>query len=467
MDFKFPDVGEGIAEGVIVKWHVKPGDHVKQDDVLCEVETDKAIVEIPSPESAVVGQIYHQEGETVEVGEVLVSYEKESGGVSDDKKAEANMDKSAKEQETSDEEQGNEGKKPVEESSLSEPPKVEENQPEPPKTEEKQPEPQKAQEKDDESSEAEQSEAKEDQGGVVGAIIDADKVKSGNTGPLFDALKHPGEATSDKTPYVADTTSQLTSNTATSKPEDKTPSTAANYGEVEEQDLSAVRKTVMKHLQKTQDEMIPVSQTHYIDVTNLGLYRKKVNAEYADDGYHFTFLPFICMGLIEAIRTYPQFNAEWDKQKEKLLIKKYINIGIAVDSEHGLFVPVVKNAHEMNIKQIALSISNLVNDVKDRSIKRDNLMGAGVTITNYGSVGTVTATPIINYPNTCILGLGAIQKVVELQGDKPVQKLKLPVTLTYDHRFIDGADTARFLNKLTSELEDPLRFNHGLIDASA
>lgn len=436
MDFKFPDVGEGIHEGVIVKWHVQPGDHVKTDDVLCEVETDKAIVEIPSPESAVIGKIYHQEGETVEVGEVLVSYEHEGN----------------KEQE----------KAPVEESSLSSSDEKTEGN-------EKKGTGNKKQEKkpvEDLSSEASaKEEAKEDQGGVVGAIIDADKVKSRNQGPLFDNLKHPAEAKPNKETYVPAEGGSVPA-ARTQKAADTTPSNAAEYGEIEEHELSGIRKATMKHLQKTQDEMIPVSQTHYIDVTHLGKYRKKVNAEYADDGYHFTFLPFICMGLMESIQTYPQFNAEWDKSKEKLLHKKYINIGIAVDSEHGLFVPVVKNAHEMNIKQVALEISNLVNDVKDRSIKRDKLTGASISITNYGSVGTVTATPIINYPNTCILGLGAIQKIVELEGDTPVQRLKLPVTLTYDHRFIDGADTARFLNKLTSELEDPLRFNHGLIDSA-
>jgi len=429
MDFKFPDVGEGIHEAVLVQWHVKNGDTIKKDDVLCEVETDKAIVEIPSPENGIIDKIYHKEGETVHVGDVLVSYK------SSEKKEEIK-------------------------------------------------------EKKEEKPELKTEEVK-DQGGVVGKIVDADSSKNDLSGPLFDAMKE--KSTLKKSPEkqlkilpalrkkAVEIGVDINTVTASgvngeiveedilkasgeSKSNYDMSDTTDRFGEIEYEKLSSVRKTISRHLRKTFDLMIPVSQTHYCDLTLLASYRKKANTALEKDGYHFTFMPFICMALVDAIKEFPRFNAEYHEESESLILKKYVNLGFAVDTDKGLFVPVIHNSETKDIKTITRRINDLVKQTKDRSIPREDLMGASVTITNYGSLGTVIANPVIYYPNTCVLGIGAIQKTVKLVNGKVEERLILPLTLSYDHRFNDGADTARFLTHICKNLEEPLQFNHGLVE---
>lgn len=414
MDFRFPDVGEGIHEGVIVKWHVKAGDTVKRDQVLCEIETDKAIVEIPSPESGVIGKLYHKEGEEVKVGEVLVSYE----GSGEEK---------------------------------------------------------------DEGKDKDKNEVK-DQGGVVGSIVDADTVKVDTHGPLFDALNKKTNSTTPATaiPQVLPAIRKLAEELGVDL-KDVKPSSADgkiskedvvaaakgtgaaggsgsdSFGEVEYQKLSPVRKTIARHLKKTADEMISVTQMHYCDVTELAIYRKEMNLKYEKEGFHFTFLPFIFMALISAVKNFPEFNAEYNSGLEELVMKKYINLGFAVDTDAGLFVPVIRGAEKKDIKTISKELETLANQVKDRSIAREDLAGASIAVTNYGSVGTVIATPVIYYPNTCIIGVGAIQKTPKLVDGTLVERMILPLAITYDHRFIDGAGAAKFLNAIVGDLENKER----------
>lgn len=431
MDFKFPDVGEGIHEGVIVKWHVKPGDHVKRDAILCEVETDKAVVEIPSPESAEIEAIFHKEGETVKVGEVLVSYKMENGADTKSK-----------------------------------------------------------------SEDKGKSEEKKDQGGVVGTIVDADSDKTKYAGPLFDALKGKDAKSStakeeentnskNQIPKILPSIRKLAKGLKVDI--DKVEATGKNntitendvkkaaqvgelaaatsekkklvkqkydfFGPIEYYKLEPVRQAIVRHLRKTWDEMIPVSQTHYCDVTDLNTYRKEKNTKLEKEGIHLTYLPFIFMALMEAVKEFPRLNAEWSQEFGELIIKKYVNLGFAVDTKQGLFVPTIRRADEKDIKTIAKEMAELVTKVKDRTIDRMDLQGATITVTNYGSIGTVIANPIIYYPNTCILGVGAIQKTPKLIDGKLEERLMMPLTLTYDHRFNDGADAARFLNKVIEYLE--------------
>lgn len=390
MDFKFPDVGEGIHEGVIVKWVVKVGDAIKRDDVLCEVETDKAVVEIPSPQDGVIDKLYHQEGETVHVGETLVSFQ------SDD----------------------NASSVPTEAKS--------ENNNEP-----------------------------EDQGGVVGAIEDADKSKKTYAGPLFDSLKK-NETIENEAGALPSLHSLVGQNLNRTRPIDKNDISLAKtknvkeessneYGDLSYEKLSNLRKTIISHLQKAKDDTIPVTQTHFIEITAASELRAEFNELLKERGAKLSYLPFIIFALVQAVKKYPRFNAAWNG--DSLVLKKYVNVGIAVDTEDGLMVPVIKDAHKKKLLEIAEEIALYAEHARNRNIRPVDLKGQSITITNYGSLGSVFGTPIINMPDTCILGVGAIQKNLVMNKGKIEEKLLLPLSLTYDHRFNDGADAARFLNE--------------------
>lgn len=413
MDFKFPDVGEGIHEGIIVSWHVKPGDTIKRDGVLCEIETDKAIVEIPSPQDGVIEKIYHQEGEEVKVGEVLVSFEGEGGS------------------------------------------------------------------KPETDTTSDTDTEKKDQGGVVGSIVDADNVRTSKEGPLFDALKRKSppkeivEVEPKILPAIRKLAAELNVDLSNVIPsgidgritKDDVEKAAGKSGDVdaktfegpvEHEKLSPVRKTIARHLRKTFDEMIPVTQIHYCDVTELAKFRKDLNEKQSEIRY--TFLPFIFMALIEVVKEFPVFNAELSDTSDDLVLKKFVNLGFAVDSEAGLFVPVIRNAQEKDVKTIAQEIVKLAEQVKDRSISHNDLTGASITVSNYGSLGTAIATPVIYHPNTCILGIGAYQKTPKLVDGNLEERFMLPLAITYDHRVIDGADAARFLNVMCERLESKEKF---------
>ncbi|PIQ77807.1 branched-chain alpha-keto acid dehydrogenase subunit E2 [Candidatus Peregrinibacteria bacterium CG11_big_fil_rev_8_21_14_0_20_41_10] len=394
MDFKFPDVGEGIHEGTIVKWHVKEGDTVAHDDVLCEVETDKAIVEIPSPQAGVIGKLYHKEGEVVQVGEILATYGEGVGSASDVKK--------------------------------------------------------------------------ESGAGAVGSIQDADDLGE-NKGPLFDNLQRAsGPVISMNTemkvlPAIRKLAQEHGVDLATvigtgdngriTKEDIEKAAGKEAVGEVTYEELTPMRKAISAHLEKTKAKVVPVSQMHFINVTNLAARRKLENDVLAAENIKLSYLPFIIQAVCKAVKAYPRFNAAWDEQKNALALKQYVNMAIAVDTEDGLIVPVIKNAQNLNLKELAQAITHIAEMARDRSAKPDDLKGSSITITNYGSLGSVFATPIINYPDTCIVGVGAFQKVVQMQDGQPVERLQLPLTVTFDHRYNDGADCARFINVMAAELE--------------
>lgn len=378
MDFKFPDVGEGIQEGVLVKWLVKVGEKVERDAVLCEVETDKAVVEIPSPESGVVAEIYHREGETVKVGEVLVKFTLSSG-----------------------------------------------------------------------------EEIVEDQGGVVGAIEDADKSKKVYEGPLFAALNNRSfvgnQARDTKVTEAPSILPSLTSpslnkNASLQKPE-------LTEGKVDYEPLTQTRKAIVAHLEKSAS-VYSVTQTHFLAVDNLVAYRRDLNERLDSKGLKLSYLPFIILALAETVKNFPRFNAQWSQEHSSLLLKRYFNLGLAVDTPDGLIVPVMRAAGDKSLTVLAQEIADCARLARERKIPAADLRGQSITISNYGALGTVIATPLINHPDTCIVGVGALREIPTVKNGKVAIGWELPLSLTYDHRFNDGADAARFLNAIDEFLLD-------------
>lgn len=404
MDFNFPDVGEGIHEGTIVKWHVKVGDSVKRDQVLCDVETDKAIVEIPSPNEGVIDELFHKEGDVVHVGEVLVRYH----------------------------------------------------------TEEK-------------TQTAPKNEAKSGGAGAVGAIKDAEDLGE-NKGPLFDQLanrqKDLGQTAAAATQVLPSLRKlatdlgvdllgltgtgdggRITENDIRSAAVgSNSASSSENTDDVTIEELTVLRKATAKHLQKGLGKIIPVTSTHLVDITDLATYRKSLNEKLAASGVKLSFLPFIFKALFNSLKEFPRFNAQWEESKEVLQLYKHVNLGVAVDAPDGLFVPVIKRAELLNLQELAKEILRVAEGVKAKTLPPAELSGSSITVTNYGTVGTYLSTPVINYPNTAILGIGALQSTVKIIDGQVVERQILPLSVTFDHRFIDGADCARFLNLIAESL---------------
>ncbi len=399
-DFKFPDVGEGITEGEVVKWLVKEGDVVKEDQPLLEVETDKAIVEIPSPWSGKVMKIHAGEGEIVKVGQTLVSIGEEG-----EEEAKAAAEPAEPERRPS---YGIVGELEVAEEEAEEmpPPRVLAT----PKV---------------------RKLAKE-----LG--VDLSMVKgTGKGGRITEEdVRRAREAEKEKKPAV------------------KVTRKYDLYGYIERVPLRGIRRATAKKM--TEALKIPhVTHMDEADVTELVEVREKVKKEVAHLGVKVTYLPFIIKAVIEGLKAHPYLNAVLSEDGEEIILKKYYNIGIAVDIEDGLIVPVIKGADQKSIVDLAKEIARLAALARKRKLDLAELKGGTFTITNIGIIGGTHATPIIHAPEVAILGVGRIVERPRIVDGKVVAKQILPLSLSFDHRVIDGAEAARFLNEVIMHLEKP------------
>ncbi|HME86926.1 MAG TPA: dihydrolipoamide acetyltransferase family protein [Candidatus Nanoarchaeia archaeon] len=419
-DFKFPDVGEGITEGEIVKWKVKEGESIKQDQVIVEIETDKAIVEIPIPKAGTVAKLYGKEGDVVKVGSVLITVDESGKGI---KQAEV---QSAKTEEQPRKSYGVVGSLPeYEETNTT---------PIPTKT----------------TTLTVQPEIKalpavrklaEEKGVDLSTIT-----PTGENGIITkeDVLLSLGE-TKVSTSTIEETSAGVK---ITARDYDI-------YGYIEKIPLKGVRKKIADHLLEATHKTAPVTHFDEVDVTHLVEIREKEKVALEKKGIHLTYLPFVIKSVIAALKLHPYFNANIDDEHQEILLKKYYNIGFAVDTPDGLIVPVLKIADKKTIEQIAVEVQKLADATRRRIVDLGDLKGGTFTITNIGSIGGTYATPIINYPEVAILLPGKIyDKPVARDGKVVIRKI-MPLSLTFDHRVVDGAAAARFVNEIKSYLEDP------------
>lgn len=391
-EFKFPDVGEGISEGEVVKWLVKEGDLVKQDQTLAKVETDKAIVEISSPKEGKILKLHAKEGETIKVGSVLVTFE---GGGPEPKKSFGVVGELEEAKET------------IEIPKVVAAPSVNVL-----------------------ATPIIRRLAKE-----LG--IDITKIKGTGSGGRIteeDLKNSKGEIKQKEARVV--------------KKYDL-------FGYVDRVPFKGVRRATAKKVIESIYTATHVTHMDDCDVTKLAGLRESKKIEAEKKEVNLTYLPFIVKAVIESLKLHPYLNAELDEENDEVILKKYFNIGIAVDTEEGLLVPVVKIADQKDLFDIAKEIENLAKSVKERTIDIMDLKGSCFTITNVGSLGGVYATPIINFPEVAILALGRIiDKAVVIDSKIVVRKI-LPLSLSFDHRVIDGAEAARFVNDLKKYLENP------------
>ena len=403
-EFKFPDVGEGITEGTIVKWKVKENDDVKADQILAEVETDKAVVEIPSPRKGTILKLYHNEGDVINVGEVLAVIGKKGEKIPE--RAEhytgsvVGFLPEAKEEE----------KKP-------------------------------AQKKMHASISGEEKVMAAPIVRKFAKMLGVDLIAVKGTGP-------DGRITEQDVKDAAQV----------KKPEPvrKGPKVTKKYdlfGYVKRVPLKGIRKITAEKMTEAVRNAALVTHHDHVDVTELAKVRKNEKEKAAKKGTHLTYLPFIIKATIKALKKHP-FVAS-SVEGDEIIVKKYYNIGVAIDTEEGLIVPVIKGADQKKLYALADDVNNFVEKSKSRKIDLMDLKGGVFTITNIGVIGSTYFTPIVNYPETCILGTGRIEYKPSVIDGKVEIRQVMPISFTYDHRVLDGAEAARFMNDLKDLLEKP------------
>lgn len=425
IEFKFPDVGEGIHEGELKKWLVKEGDKVEEHQTIAEVETDKAVVEIPSPVAGTILKLNAKEGEVVKVGQVLAVIGEKGEAVEMKKVSKidlkAKVDAKAKsvsvigELEEAPEDSEDEGKKESEEKSLERMNTAKEIRAVPAAR-------QKAKEHGIDISLVKGT-------GINGVITLDDVEEFAKTMPLTAEKKTEGV----KAPKIS----------------------FEEWGSVIRLPLRGMRKTIAENMIRSQRTAVHVTHMDEIDITELSKIREAKKTEAENKGFPLTFLPFVVKACVIALKEHPFVNSSLVDEANEIVLKKYYNVGIAVDTPDGLMVPVIKNCDKKSILEIAKDIFRLAEEAKAREIQIKDLKGGTFTITNIGSLGGVYATPIINHPEIAILGLGRGKDAAVVQNGQMVARKILPVSLSFDHRVIDGAEAAKFVNDIKKHLEDP------------
>ncbi|MGG1571541.1 dihydrolipoamide acetyltransferase family protein [Fictibacillus sp. NRS-1165] len=423
-EFKLPDIGEGIHEGEIVKWFVKAGDEVKEDDILLEVQNDKAVVEIPSPVDGKILEVKVEEGTVSVVGDVLVTIESES-----------EPPPSAHGDDTPEQPKAEEEKKPAaEEAPKQEAPKNEAASDEPV----------------DESKRVIAMPSVRKYAREKG--VEIRKVSgSGNNGRVMkeDIDKY---LSGDAGTQAQDATKE----TAAQAPAAKEAPKAIPAGQNETREkLKGVRKVIAKAMVNSKHTAPHVTLMDEIDVTELVAHRKKFKQAAADKGIKLTYLPYVVKALVSAAREFPAINASIDDANEEIVWKNYYNIGIAADTDNGLMVPVVKDADRKSIFKISAEINELAVKARDGKLSADEMKGGSVTISNIGSAGGQWFTPVINHPEVAILGIGRIAEKAVVKNGEVVVAPVLALSLSFDHRLIDGVTAQNAMNHIKRLLNDP------------
>ena len=228
------------------------------------------------------------------------------------------------------------------------------------------------------------------------------------------------------------------------------------WGEVEYERLSAIRRATVQNMARAWSTVPHVTQFDRADITELEALRKQYGKRVEAAGGKLTVTAIVLKVAASALKAFPKFNASLDVEGERAVLKKYVHLGVAVDTDRGLLVPVIRDADRKNIVEIAVELGDLSARARDKKITPDELQGASFTITNLGGLGTTYFSPIINWPDVAILGIGRAETLAVHREGQFVPRRILPLSLSYDHRWIDGADAARFLRWIAEALEQPL-----------
>lgn len=406
-DVKLPELGEGVTEGELIKWLVKPGDSVKPDQAVVEIMTDKATVEVPSPIAGVVKELKFKVGELVKVESILLTLE--GGAVEAPKPAPRNSPPQAPQEVMAAKPQIQPQSALVGASLEVYPPAAESRVLATPATRRL------AREMSVDINELHGT-------GLAGRVTREDVIQARGSAPKL--AKAPS-------------------------PEYK------SVGAEERVPLAGIRKKIAENMQMAKAIIPHFTLMDEAEVTELVAWRESLKETAEKQGTKITFLPFVMKALISTVREFPMFNASIDDKASEIVYKKYFNLGFAADTPNGLVVPVIKNADHKSILELSREIIDLAQRARAGKLKLDEMKGACITITNIGSVGGTYATPIINHPEVAILGMYKIQEKPVIRGGQLAAIKVMNFTITADHRLIDGAVAANFLKSFIQRIQKP------------
>ncbi|HVO75977.1 MAG TPA: dihydrolipoyllysine-residue acetyltransferase [Ignavibacteriaceae bacterium] len=433
-ELKLPELGENITSADIVNVLVKNGDFIEKDQAILEIETDKATIEVPSTLTGKITQVLVKAGDKATVGQVLLKISAET-------------------------------------------------KPEEKPAEKEKPEAKEATGKALRKAEEEKEEGKKEEipaGETVASIIEHQPPILKGAAPAapsvrriarelgVDINKVPGSGPSgrismdDVKSFVKKINEERDGKTGIGVKQEALPD-FSKFGEVERKAMSNIRSKTADHMSYAWISIPHVTQHDKADITELEKIRKEFNPRVEKAGGKLTVTAILIKVITGALKVFPQFNSSIDMEKKEIIYKKYFNIGVAVDTEHGLIVPVIKDADKKNLIEISVELAALADKARNRKISLDELQGGCFTITNLGGIGGTSFTPIVNVPEVSILGVsrGSYEPVFAPDGEggngRLEPRLMLPLSLSYDHRIIDGANAARFLRWVCETLEQPMK----------
>jgi pyruvate dehydrogenase E2 component (dihydrolipoamide acetyltransferase) len=478
IEIKLPVLGDNIDSGDVLEVKVQEGDQIQKDQGILEIETDKATVEVPSTHAGKVLKVHIKDGQTIRSGAPLITLEEssESGKkpAARQKKEEAAQPESPPRKETAKPgasdgaAKSSSGEKPESGKSASPP---ESRQPAagqqamPSRTEKRAPtadEDESAVPDPGESDQAEEAESaeKSQPEGVIPAgpairrfarEVGVDLSGITGSGPGGRILRE------DVLSLVRTANELARGKSSTDSGEKAEEGEHDAWGPVRIEKLSKIRRTIAAKMAESWSSAPRVTNFDDADVTELERIRQSSKEDYAADGIKLTSLPFVIKAVAMSLRKHPTVNASIDIQKEQVTFKQYVHIGVAVDTDRGLVVPALRHAERLSIPEIAKQLAQLAEKVRSGSFSVDDLRGSTFTISNLGAVGGTYSTPMINVPEVAILLLGRSRKMPVVLDDKIVIRLVMPLSLSYDHRLVDGAEAARFLNDVKGYVESPSR----------
>jgi len=450
IDFKVPDLGENVESGDIVNVMVKEGDEISADQSVMEIETGKAVVELPCPIAGRITKVHVQKGSKVKVGDPLLTVEG-SGAANSAPAAKA-------------------------------PPEAEKPAADPPAEAPAAP---KAAAKPATDGAAPAAKAPAPKAAPAKAAAPKaapapapEPVPAGKTPPAGPATRRLArELGVDLTDVTGsgpngriteDDVKAAVREHATSAPRNTVTSPAAplpdgvdekdSWGLVRRQNMPAIRRSIATNMARSSSTIPHVTNFDDADITELERIRKGGLADYVGTEIKLTMMAFVMKAVAQSLKLHPILNASVDMESEQIIYKQYVNLGVAVDTERGLIVPVVRDVDQMSIPRIAQSLTALSESARKASFTLNDLRGGTFTISNLGAVGGTYSTPIINPPEVAVLLVGRSRKLpIVGEGDKLEVRLMMPLSLSYDHRIVDGAAAARFLNEVINYLKVPGR----------
>jgi pyruvate dehydrogenase E2 component (dihydrolipoamide acetyltransferase) len=441
-EFKLPELGENIDQGDLVRLMISPGAKVSEGQPVMELETDKAVVEVPSSVSGVVKEVRVKEGDKIKVGQVIFTLEGGAAPASERRAPEPMEHVSGQQAARLSFEIAMRAEGKTERQAL--PP----DQPlqAPPTftmpvqlgkvagTEHREPVP---------AAPHVRRLARE---------LGLDIYNVTGTGPGGRISEDDVKAFAKATLAAAVTAAQTPQAARFAEP--KLPD-FTKWGKVERVSMRGVRRKTAEHLREAWVTIPHVTQHDRADITELEQLRAKFAPRAEEAGGKMTVTAIALKVCASALKVFPQFNASIDMKKEEIVYKQYINIGVATDTDRGLLVPVIRDVDKKNIVELAAELSQLSKKARDKKLTPDEMEGGTFTITNLGGIGGTAFTPIVNHPEVAILGLSRSRMEPEWINGKFEPRLILPLSLSYDHRLIDGADAARFLRWIAEAFEQP------------